>query len=427
MLDLKLIRENPDRYKAKIASKLADPTVVDQVLSADTRRKDILQTVEQLKADRNKATAEIAARKKQGQPADELIADMKVVSDRIKDLDAELATVETRIEELLIYTPNAPHDSVPQGRSAADNVEVRRWDTGRFDGTFKPLDHLELGKKLGILDFERGAKISGSGFPVYIGKGAALERALINFFLDTHTGQNGYTEVFPPFVVNEASMRGTGQLPKFAEDMYTIGLDGLYLIPTAEVPITNLLRDETLKGASLPVKYCGYSACFRREAGSYGKDTKGFLRVHQFNKVELVKFADPATSYDELESMVGNVEGILKSLGVPYRILLLCSGDLSFNAAKCYDVEVWSPAENKYLEASSCSNFEDFQARRANIRFKRDANAKPEYVHTLNGSGLATSRLMVSLLENHQQADGSVLIPPVLRPYTRFDSIQPVG
>lgn len=228
-------------------------------------------------------------------------------------------------------------------------------------------------------------------------------------------------------MVNEASMRGTGQLPKFAEDMYTIGLDGLYLIPTAEVPITNLLRDETLKGASLPVKYCGYSACFRREAGSYGKDTKGFLRVHQFNKVELVKFADPATSYDELESMVGNVEGILKSLGVPYRILLLCSGDLSFNAAKCYDVEVWSPAENKYLEASSCSNFEDFQARRANIRFKRDANAKPEYVHTLNGSGLATSRLMVSLLENNQQADGSVLIPPALRPYTRFDSIQPIG
>jgi len=425
MLDLKLVRENPDYYKAKIESKLDDPKKIDQILDADVRRRELIGEVESLKATRNAVTADIAAKKKNKENADHLIAEMKTVSDKIKDLDSELSEVETRINDLLLYTPNAPHDSVPKGSSAADNVEVRRWETGTFSGTFKPLDHIELGKRLGILDFERGAKISGSGFPVYVGKGAALERALINFFLDTHTTNHGYKEVFPPFVVNEESMRGTGQLPKFAEDMYTITADGLYLIPTAEVPITNLHRNETFKAEDLTVRYCGYSACFRREAGSYGKETKGFLRVHQFNKVELVKFANPEGSYAELERMVNDVENILKALRVPYRILLLCTGDLSFNAAKCYDVEVWSPAENKYLEASSCSNFQDFQARRANIRFKPDANSKPEFVHTLNGSGLATSRLMVSLLENNQNPDGSVTIPEVLRPYTRFSTIEP--
>lgn len=425
MLDLKLIRENPDTYKAKIESKLEDPKKIDQILELDVRRRTLIGEVETLKATRNTVTNDIAQKKKNKENADSLIAEMKTVSDRIKELDTELSEAENKINEILLYTPNIPHDSVPVGKSAADNVEVRRWETGTFTKEFKPLDHIELGKKCGILDFERGAKISGSGFPVYVGKGAALERALINFFLDTHTANHGYKEIFPPFVVNEESMKGTGQLPKFAEDMYTIQADGLYLIPTAEVPITNLHRNETFKAEELTVKYCGYSACFRREAGSYGKDTKGFLRVHQFNKVELVKFANPVGSYTELENMVNDVENILKALKVPYRILLLCTGDLSFNAAKCYDIEVWSPAENKYLEASSCSNFQDFQARRANIRFKPDANSKPEYVHTLNGSGLATSRLMVSLLENNQNADGSITIPEVLRHYTRFDVIEP--
>lgn len=423
---MKLIREQPDRIKEKIASKHDDPTKVDTLLTLDNKRKAIIQEVEQLKANRNKVTNDISIKKKAGENAEVLISEMKIVADKIKDLDTELATVESSIENILVYTPNTPHDSVPKGLTATDNVEARRWMNGVYGFEKKPLDHLELGKKCGILDFERGAKISGSGFPLYVGKGATLERALINYFLDTHTNQHGYTEVFPPFLVNEESMKGTGQLPKFAEDMYTVTADELYLIPTAEVPITNMHRNEVLVGEKLPTKYAGYSACFRREAGSYGKDTKGFLRVHQFNKVELVKFAHPETSYDELESMVNDVENILKGLSIPYRILLLCTGDLSFSAAKCYDIEVWSPAENKFLEASSCSNFEDFQARRANIKFKKDANSKPEYLHTLNGSGLATSRLMVSLLENNQQPDGSIVIPEVLRKYTGFDKILPI-
>ena len=424
MLDIKLIRENPDYYKKKIESKLTDPNKIDQIMQLDVKRREIIGQVEVLKAQRNSVNNEIAQKKKNKENADQLIADMKTVSDNVKTLDDQLVAIENQINDILINIPNTPHDSVPIGKSADDNVEVRNWLTGKFNKSFKPLDHIELGKRCGILDFERGAKISGSGFPLYVGKGAALERALINFFLDMHTSNHGYTEVFPPFLVNEDSMRGTGQLPKFAEDMYTIGLDGLYVIPTAEVPITNIHRNETLKAEQLPIKYAGYSACFRREAGSYGKETKGFLRVHQFNKVEMVKFANPENSYNELESLVNDAENILKALEVPYRILLLCSGDLSFNAAKCYDIEVWSPAENKYLEASSCSNFEDFQARRANIRYKKDANSKPEFIHTLNGSGLATSRLMVALLENNQQEDGSILIPKALVPYTRFEKIE---
>ena len=285
------------------------------------------------------------------------------------------------------------------------------------------MDHVELGKKLNILDFERGAKISGSGFPVYKGKGATLERSLINFMLDYHLQNHNYQEIFPPFLVNKESMRGTGQLPKMEEDMYNIEKDGLYLIPTAEVPITNIHRDEILNEKDLPIKYVGYSACFRREAGSYGKDSKGFLRVHQFNKVEMVKFVKPETSYDELELLVKDAEDILQALNIPYRILMLCSGDLSFSAAKCYDIETWSPAENKWLEASSCSNFEDFQGRRANIRFRNEQTKKPEFIHTLNGSGLATSRLMVSLLENYQTPEGKIVVPKVLHKYTNFNQI----
>ena len=285
------------------------------------------------------------------------------------------------------------------------------------------MDHVELGKKLNILDFERGAKVSGSGFPVYKGKGATLERSLINFMLDYHLQNHNYSEIFPPFLVNKESMRGTGQLPKMEEDMYNIEKDGLYLIPTAEVPITNIHRDEILNEKDLPIKYVGYSACFRREAGSYGKDSKGFLRVHQFNKVEMVKFVKPETSYDELELLVKDAEDILQALNIPYRILMLCSGDLSFSAAKCYDIETWSPAENKWLEASSCSNFEDFQGRRANIRFRNEQTKKPEFIHTLNGSGLATSRLMVSLLENYQTPEGKIVVPKVLHKYTNFNQI----
>lgn len=426
MLDVKLIRENPDLYKKKIASKLADAEKVDQILALDIKRREVIGEVELLKAQRNTTNNEIALKKKNKENADVLIAEMKTVSDKVKVLDDSLSTFENQINDILVNIPNIPHDTVPIGKTADDNVEVRNWLTGKFDKSFNPIDHIEIGKKCGILDFERGAKISGSGFPLYIGKGAALERALINFFLDMHTEKHGYTEVFPPFLVNEDSMRGTGQLPKFAEDMYTIAADGLYVIPTAEVPITNIHRNETLKFEQLPIKYCGYSACFRREAGSYGKETKGFLRVHQFNKVEMVKFANPENSYNELEALVNDAENILKALEVPYRVLLLCSGDLSFNAAKCYDIEVWSPAENKYLEASSCSNFEDFQARRANIRYKKDANSKPDFIHTLNGSGLATSRLMVALLENNQQEDGSIKIPKALVPYTKFEKIEPI-
>ena len=318
-----------------------------------------------------------------------------------------------------------PHSSVPVGKSAEDNIEERQWLPAgfSFDKREKILDHIELGKKLGILDFERGAKVSGSGFPVYIDKGATLERALINFMLDYHINKHNYSEVFPPFLVNKDSMLGTGQLPKMADDMYYIEKDDLYTVPTAEVPITNLHRNEILDESELPKNYVGYSACFRREAGSYGKEAKGFLRVHQFNKVEMVKIVKPEDSYNELENIVNDAEDILKALEIPYRIILLCTGDLSFSAAKCYDIETWSPAENKWLEASSCSNFEDFQARRASIRFRRKSAKKPEFVHTLNGSGLATSRLMVSLLEHYQTIEGTIAVPEVLQKYTGFNLI----
>lgn len=426
MLDLKFIRENPEKVKQGILNK-NEKNRIDEILELDKKRREIISKSEELKSKRNKVSAKIPQMKKSGEDVTQLLAEMKDVSDKITELDNDLKSIESELENILLFIPNIPHSSVPVGKSAEDNLEARRWLPDGFsfeaENGFNSLDHIELGKKLNILDFERGAKISGSGFPVYKGKGATLERALINFMLDYHLEKHGYIEIFPPFLVNRDSMRGTGQLPKMEEDMYFIDKDGLFPIPTAEVPITNLFRNEILNEKDLPIKYVGYSACFRREAGSYGKESKGFLRVHQFNKVEMVKFVKPETSYDELESLVKDAEDILQELKIPYRILLLCSGDLSFSASKCYDIETWSPAENRWLEASSCSNFEDFQARRASIRFRNEQTKKPEFVHTLNGSGLATSRLMVSLLENYQTPEGKIIVPKVLQKYTGFNII----
>ncbi len=424
MLDIKLIRENPELVKQGLLNKNA-ANVVDEILKLDEERRTLILKSDELKAKRNQVSAQIPQMKKAGQDTSAVFAEMKSVGDEIALLDGQLKGIEDEIEEILRNTPNLAHSSVPVGNSAENNVEVRQWlpDGFNFKNDFEVLDHIELGKKLTILDFERGTKISGSGFPLYTGKGATLERSLINFMLDYHLQHHGYKEVMPPVLVNRESMKGTGQIPKMEEDMYFIEKDGLYPIPTAEVPITNIHRDEILNEKDLTIKYVGYSPCFRREAGSYGKESKGFLRVHQFNKVEMVKFSKPEVSYDELELMVNDAEDILKALNIPYRILMLCTGDLSFSAAKCYDIETWSPAENKWLEASSCSNFEAFQARRANIKFRREQTKKVEYVHTLNGSGLATSRLMVSLLENYQTPEGKVIIPKVLQKYTGFEII----
>lgn len=426
MLDIKFIRENPDLVKQGLLNK-NDKTDIDNLLKLDKKRREIISISENLKSKRNDVSAQIPMLKKAGEDVTNLLLEMKEVSDKISELDNQLKIIESDLENFLLNIPNIPHYSVPIGKSSDDNIEVRRWLPEGFsfeqENGFIPLDHIELGKKLNILDFERGAKISGSGFPVYKGKGATLERALINFMLDYHLQKHGYTEIFPPFLVNRQSMKATGQLPKMEEDMYFIDKDNLFPIPTAEVPITNLFRDEILNEKDLPIKYVGYSACFRREAGSYGKESKGFLRVHQFNKVEMVKFVKPEDSYQELETLVNDAEDILQELKIPYRILLLCSGDLSFAAAKCYDIETWSPAENKWLEASSCSNFEAFQARRASIKFRNDKTKKVEYLHTLNGSGLATSRLMVSLLENYQTPEGKFIVPKVLQKYTGFNII----
>ncbi|MBA4251055.1 MAG: serine--tRNA ligase [Chlorobiaceae bacterium] len=424
MLDIKLIRENPEIVSKGLLNKNAKD-IVSEILEIDQERRKLILQTDELKSKRNQVSALIPKMKKAGEDTTQILAEMKEVSDKITELDLQLRQAEEKQEEILIYTPNLAHSSVPVGKSAEDNVETKRWlpEGFSFENDFEVSDHVQLGKKLDILDFERGTKISGSGFPLYKGKGATLERALINFMLDFHIRQHGYTEIFPPFLVNRESMKGTGQIPKMEDDMYQIEKDGLYPIPTAEVPITNIHRDEILTEKELPIKYVGYSACFRREAGSYGKESKGFLRVHQFNKVEMVKFVKPEKSFEELELLVKDAEDILQALNVPYRLLLLCSGDLSFSAAKCYDIETWSPAENKWLEASSCSNFESFQARRANIRYRNEATKKPDFIHTLNGSGLATSRLMVSLLENNQTPEGKIVVPKVLQKYTGFEII----
>jgi seryl-tRNA synthetase len=415
MLDIQRIRDFPEAVK-RAAQNKKSPVDMDAILDLDRQRREFIREAERLKSLRNTRSQEIAALKKEKKDASGLVEEMRQVSEKIKQLDAAQKTAEDRLRELLMRVPNVPHESVHHGESEKDNRVVSSWGTPRsFD--FEPKDHLRIGGALDIIDFPRGAKVTGTGFPVYKGAGALLERALINFMLDTHTRKNGYREIFPPFLVNRESAEGTGQLPKSHDQMYCIEEDGLYCIPTAEVPVTNLHRDETFDAAALPVGYCACSACFRREAGSYGRDTRGFLRVHQFNKVELVKFTAPERSYEELELLRADAEGILRSLGLHYRVVALCDADLSFAAAKCYDLEAWAPAEKKYLEVSSCSNFEDFQARRINIRYRPSKGGKPLFLHTLNGSGVATARTFAALVETYQTPGGTVIVPEPLRPY----------
>jgi seryl-tRNA synthetase len=389
---------------------------LDEFKRLDESRRAALREVETLKARRNKVSDQIAALKKDKKDAAALIADMRALGDRIKELDAKVAAIGASLGEWLLSVPNIPHESVPRGRSSEDNVEVRRQgEPKKFD--FEPLPHWDIGGRLGILDFERAAKIAGARFAVYTGAGARLERSLINFMLDLQTREHGYTEVLPPFMVNTAAMTGTGQLPKFADDLFRVEKSGYWLIPTAEVPLTNLHREEFLDGTRLPISYAAYTPCFRSEAGSYGKDVKGLIRQHQFNKVELVKFTRPEESYEALERLTRDAETVLQRLDLPYRVVALCTGDLGFASAKTYDIEVWLPSYGAYREISSCSNCADFQARRAAIRFRRGPGAKAEFAHTLNGSGLAVGRTLVAILENFQRKDGSVAIPEVLQPY----------
>jgi seryl-tRNA synthetase len=418
MLDLKYIRENPDLVRRGVAAK-KESADIDRILALDEERRSILVEADQLKSVKNRVSKEIGQAVKSGVDPAQLKTQMREASERIDSFDQRLKEIEAELADLLMWVPNLPHNSVPIGKSAEDNQHYHTWGAApTFDFPLK--DHLILGQELDILDFQRGSKIAGSGFPVYKGKGAALERALINFMIDLHVSKHGYTEIFPPFLANPESMRGTGQLPKLAEDMYYCPVDELYLIPTAEVPLTNFHRDEIIPEDKLPIFYTGYSACFRREAGSYGRETRGFLRVHQFNKVEMVKFVKPETSYDELESLLTAAEDVLQLLGIHYRVITLCTGDLSFSSAKTYDIESWAPAEGKWLETSSVSNFEDFQARRASIRYREKSSGKVRFVHTLNGSGVATSRLMVALLESCQTEEGSIVIPEALHKYLDF-------
>lgn len=420
MLDLKFVRENIDLVQQNIENKNESAKISD-IAVLDEKRRAIIQEVESLKNLRNVVSKDIAELKKQKLDADDKIAEMKVVSDKIKGMDDDLREVELDIEKLMQCIPNLTHESVPIGKTAEDNKIVRTW--GEIVPQKVKKDHIQIAKELNIIDFDRGAKVSGAGFSFYVGKGAKLERAIINFMLNYHLDNHGYTELMTPFMVNRNSMYGTGQLPKMAEDMYHAAVDDMFLIPTAEVPLTNFHNGEILKGEELPIKYTGYSPCFRREAGGYGKEVHGFLRVHQFNKVELVNFSKPEDSYERLEGLVGEAEAILQAFELPYRVLLLCSGDTSFASAKTYDLEAWASGEEKWLEVSSCSNFVDFQARRAQIRFKRTPDAKPEFVHTLNGSALATSRIMVAILENNLREDGRVNVPKVLQPFCGFDVI----
>lgn len=424
MLDIRLIRENPDFVKEKLKQRNENTKVISDILEIDKERLELIKKTETLKELRNKVSKEIGAMKAKKEDASEKIAEMTKVSDEIKSLDESLKQLDEKIQNYLYYIPALPADGVPYGKSAEDNIEVRI-SGEKKNFIFKVKDHIELGKSLDILDFERGAKISGSGFPLYKGKGAGLERALINFMLDTHISK-GYKEVLTPVLVNRESMEAAEKIPKFEEDMYYIGADDLFAIPTAEVPIINIHRNEILKPEELPLKYCGFTNCFRREAGSYGKDTKGFLRVHQFNKVELINFCTAETSYEETEKMLNDACSILDAMKIHYRVIELCTGDLGFSASKCYDIEVWSYAENKWLEASSVSNCTDFQSRRALIRYKKPVEggkSKTEFLHILNGSGLATSRLMVALLEANQTEKGNIEVPEVLRKYTGFDII----
>lgn len=418
MYDLRYLREHLDEVRIQLARRGSDVAWDDLRKLIEERRGTTTQ-VEQLRHQLKKGSDEVAQLKRAKQPADEAMAAMKSLGDRIKTMEQELRGLEERLGDLALRIPNLPHASVPAGQDSNDNVEVRRWGTlPTIAGA--PRAHWDIGEALGILDFDRATKIAGARFAVLTGLGARLERALINYMLDLHTSQHGYREVLPPFMVNRTAMTGTGQLPKFEEDLFRLREEDYFLIPTAEVPVTNLHREEILDEAGLPIRYTAYTPCFRREAGSYGKDTRGLIRLHQFNKVELVSFTTPDRSYDELERLTGHAETVLKNLGLPYRVVTLCTGDTGFSAAKTYDIEVWLPSQQLYREISSCSNFESFQARRASIKYRPAAgkkDAKADFVHTLNGSGLAVGRTLVAILENYQQPDGSVVIPDVLRPY----------
>ena len=412
MLSLTRIRNNPDQIKAGLEAK-NESIDLDKILKLDEEHRDKIHQLNEMRAERNRASEAIAEEKRAGKDSDDAIAAMRKVSDAIKDLEKEVSNLGQTLDEQLELIPNIPHDTVPVGQDETANQVIREWGEP-LAADFDLKSHVEIGLELNLFDLERGSKISGSGFPLLTGLGAKLERILINFMLELHVQKHGFTEIFPPFLTRAEAPRTCGQLPKFADDMYYIEKDDLYLIPTAEVPVTNIFSNEIMHEDNLPGNYAAYSACFRREAGSYGKDTHGLLRLHQFNKVEMVKFVEPKTSYDELESITSQAEEVLQQLGLHYRVVSLSTSDLSFAAAKCYDLEVWAPGEGKWLEVSSCSNFEDFQARRGNIRYRRTADKKVDFVHTLNGSGLATPRLMVALLETYQTPDGKVLLPQVL-------------
>lgn len=417
MLNIRRIRKSPEEVKRRIASRGETyVSFIDEILALDEKRREILVQVENLKSRRNQVSAEIPKLKKAGEDVAPIMAEMKRVGEEVKELDATLAEMDERIQNILLRIPNIPNETVPEGKSDADNLEMRKWgEPTKFD--FEPKAHWDIGTNLNILDFDRAGKITGSRFTVYRGLGARFERAIVNYFLNTHTEVNGYTEIFPPFMVNRKSMTGTGQLPKFEEDAFKVAGTDYFLIPTAEVPVTNLYSDEILRGEDLPIKHAAYSACFRSEAGSAGRDTRGLIRQHQFNKVELVKFTKPENSYDELEKLTKDAERVLQGLGLPYRVVKLCQGDLGFSSACTYDIEVWMPSYNRYVEISSCSNFEDFQARRANIRYRENPKDKPQYVHTLNGSGVAVGRTVAAILENYQNEDGTVTVPEALRSY----------
>lgn len=421
MISLKKLRNTAKSFKEKLTLK-QDNTNLDNILNLDEKTRDLKTKANNLRSLRNNASEAIGFAKKQGLDASKSINETRELGDSLKEIESELNLVENQLNLLLFQVPNLPHDSVPEGKNEEANIEIRSWGKKpSFD--FKPKNHLELGQSLELFDFQRGAKLSGSGFPLYTGQGAKLERSLINSMINHHEVEFGFKEIFPPVLMKKESMLTTGQLPKFQEDMYHTEIDNLYLAPTAEVPVTNLHREEIINESELPINYVAYSPCFRRESGSYGKDTRGLLRVHQFNKVELVKFTTPDSSYDELEALTLQAESVLKKLGLHYRVVELCTADLSFAAAKCFDLEIWAPGEEKWLEVSSCSNFESFQARRGNIRYRRSDNNRVEYLHTLNGSGVATPRLMVALLETYQIADGSIVFPETVAEFLGIQRI----
>lgn len=422
MLDIRKIREDYQGIRKSVESRGQGSYNIERIPELDEKRRSILATVEQMKNKQNVDSKAIPAMKKEGKDTTALMAEMKQLSEEIKKLDGELAVIEEDIRNTLLFIPNTPNPAVPVGKDDSENVEVRKWGEPRAF-SFEKKAHWDVGQDLDILDFERAAKIAGTRFTVYKGLGARLERSVINFMLDLHTGEHGYTEILPPFMVNRDAMTGTGQLPKFEDDMFHIPAKDFFLIPTAEVPVTNLRMNEILEEAELPVYYTAYTPCFRKEAGSAGRDTRGLIRQHQFNKVELVKFVKPENSYEELESLLLAAEEVLKRLEIPYRVVRLSSGDLGFSSAMTYDIEVWMPSYERYVEISSCSNFEDYQARRGNIRFRPDSKGKPEFVHTLNGSGLAVGRTVAAILENYQQEDGSVILPDALKPYMGIDRI----